>query len=172
MQALAAAHWCAVQAAEDTAGPAGRQPWSATKCCTLAQLSLWCPPLGVSAFMATLCQKIARLPTVSTSCAVPCGPRLCTAVPRAACGPVSSPSTSAASVVTCPAAACLQGSDNQWLLKVGVYNRLAGMAAKQPRLATGLSSSGMLAMMLRDAATLHGLGDQFAAQVRGFWLLA
>ena len=57
-------------------------------------------------------------------------------------------------------------------MKVDLYHRLAHMATKQARLAAGLASSGMLAMMLRDAATLNGMGGQFASRVRGFWLLA
>ena len=65
MQALAAAHWHAVQAAESAAGGAGLQPCSGIHCSTIALLPRKCPQLVDSSFMALLRQRIASLPTVS-----------------------------------------------------------------------------------------------------------
>ena len=67
MQALAAAHWQAVQAAEAAVGrSSGPLPSSnVVKCDTLILLPGRCPELVDSAFMAMFLQRIAGLPTVS-----------------------------------------------------------------------------------------------------------
>ena len=67
MQALAAAHWCAMQAAESAAGGAGLQPCSINRCSIIVQLPSMCPQLVDSSFMALLRQKVASLPMVSQS---------------------------------------------------------------------------------------------------------
>jgi hypothetical protein len=65
MQALAAAHWQAIQAAECAAGAAGVQPCSINCCSTAVLLPSLCPQLVVSSLMALLRQRIDSLPMVS-----------------------------------------------------------------------------------------------------------
>jgi hypothetical protein len=66
----------------------------------------------------------------------------------------------------CVLCACVQGTDLEWAIRVGQYNRLAKVAPSQPRMAAGLASSGMLALMLQDAAALEGRDTNIAELVR------
>lgn len=53
---------------------------------------------------------------------------------------------------------CMQGALDEWGAKVDDYDHIIGCAADLPSLAAGLASSGLLEMMLQDAAALEEVG--------------
>ena len=72
MQAMAAAHWQAVQAAEDAAGGPVTQPGNCHSITVgslvvrgLSHLPRWCPHLVESAYLELIHQKLSCMPVVS-----------------------------------------------------------------------------------------------------------
>ena len=60
----------------------------------------------------------------------------------------------------------MQGTRDEWVYKLDRCRELVQSAAEQPRLAAGLASSGLLAMMLQDAAALGGADNDATDLVR------